>query len=1420
MVDDIEEGDENEFEVSQEQEEIDQENSSVQEGYATAETYAEHADVSADLDPWSLGGIDASSNAWAVADLEQSADQDNSNSQAAYVELTEEVEVDQEQEDIDQENVSEQEGETYSLASSDYVEVDLTGGLTDLEGTGISAEFVAKAQADLEQSAEQENSNSQVVARPEFATIGLVNGELEVEEQGQEDIDQSNESEQEGWAVAEAYSEHVDVESDSTIDAGLDGIAAESKALAFADLDQTVDQENDNSQTATGSEIGDDEEQGQEYISQENINAEWNELTEEWEPGQEGYAYATAESSYVEVSQSGALTANGGTGIDAESTAIAKAKLEQSADQDNSNSQLAILEAGEPGDEIEADQEQEEIEQENVSVQYGEAIAEATSDDVDVYQFGGLTAFEDGINAELTAVAIAKLEQDADQSNINSQTVIAVPGVAVDDVDQEQDIEQSNLNDQEGIAEAYATSGEVFVKTVNDPSEEDAVDATSEAVAVAEVDQEAYQENINSQLSVAAGELEQEADVDQENESEQEGFALAVAEADDVEVVQDGGTLYAGQDGIDADSSAKAVATVDQDVTQSNQTTHDLFDETYIEQENEAEQDGLALAAAASGAVTIDQVGNLDVGGDGINAHSSAEAEATVEQEIYQENLVNGVDNLYGDNDAYQSAAAAAIALANEVSISTDGKIFAGDDGVVGISSASADAEISQIRPEFVIGNPGVVDLAPLGHQYGFNGGRWFGDEPDAFAYAEADEVNILINGLIEAGDTGVVAISKADADAAGDYPVAVAIADDVNVEIWGKVKAQGTGVFAGSFAKAEVNGVECTDDSDGCYEEQGDVTVSVQKGKVQGGLGYYGVVVKGGDDNLIEIAKGATITSKSRMAILGGTEDETVDIFGKAWGDIDLDGGWNQVNVFAGGQLWSGDILNVGSGNFVINEGNWSPGGPGYLQTTLVDGNVVQTPTGKYSVDVNQGDATSDRIDIINGGTADLAGKVRPTVYNPVTGKENVTILTAQGGVTDSGIGVKDTAVVDYSLKVNPNDVVLGVDVDFAPKGLAKDEGGVGQHLNQVYKNGGPDGLWPVTHALLELETKGDLSNAYRSLSGEDYRDLSVSELYSLERFSKDQMNCPARNTAAVVAPVVAPVPLKLGSDGTPYAGPPTFIDENQCVWARVRYRNLQQDANSGSYGFDEDATGVSGGAQWAWNGPWYGGVSFGYENSDISGSPWFSSNGDRYRVAGSLKYVAGPWYVGGVIAGNWSNFDSSRLISFPGFASVATSSQDFSDIGGQLRVAYEVNRGSWYWKPMVDLNVTNVDMDSFTEKGGSGAALRVSSNDETVFSATPALEIGSEWVMANGALVRPYVRGGVSFYNDANFPVSASFAAAPGVAPFTTTGEIDDVLGDVSAGVSFMSVAGSVISFSYDGRFGDTIEEHSATAKGSVKF
>jgi hypothetical protein len=277
------------------------------------------------------------------------------------------------------------------------------------------------------------------------------------------------------------------------------------------------------------------------------------------------------------------------------------------------------------------------------------------------------------------------------------------------------------------------------------------------------------------------------------------------------------------------------------------------------------------------------------------------------------------------------------------------------------------------------------------------------------------------------------------------------------------------------------------------------------------------GVVVKGGDDNLIEIAKGGTITSKSRHAILGGEEDETVENSGLVWGDVDLDGGFNAFNNNQGGKFYSGDVIYLGAGNLLTNEGNLSPGGPWSLETSVLTGDLLQTPAGKYTVDVNMGKATSDRIDIVEGGWADLAGKVSPLISNPVTGKEKVTILTAEGGVIDNGIKVKDTAVADFALHVNPNDVELKVDVDFAPKGLDKDEVGWSapeQGLCMAARSG----LWPVTHALLELESQRSAMPTAAEWRG--LRDPSVSSSLR-ERFSR-QMNCPAGDRgcgAAVVA-------------------------------------------------------------------------------------------------------------------------------------------------------------------------------------------------------------------------------------------------------------------------------------------------------------
>jgi uncharacterized protein with beta-barrel porin domain len=142
-----------------------------------------------------------------------------------------------------------------------------------------------------------------------------------------------------------------------------------------------------------------------------------------------------------------------------------------------------------------------------------------------------------------------------------------------------------------------------------------------------------------------------------------------------------------------------------------------------------------------------------------------------------------------------------------------------------------------------------------------------------------------------------------------------------------------------------------------------------------------------------------------------------------------------------------------------------------------------------------------------------------------------------------------------------------------------------------------------------------------------------------------------------------------------------------------------------------------------------------------------------------------------------------------------------------------------------MVDIDVTQVHIDGFTERG-SNAALRVSGSDETVFSATPALELGRQSALAGGTLVRTFVRGGVTFYGDEDFALRSNFVySASGVPNFTTVTTLGNVVGDVTAGVTFLGAPGSFlgmssVTLSYDGRFGEDFEENAVGAKASVKF
>jgi uncharacterized protein with beta-barrel porin domain len=100
-------------------------------------------------------------------------------------------------------------------------------------------------------------------------------------------------------------------------------------------------------------------------------------------------------------------------------------------------------------------------------------------------------------------------------------------------------------------------------------------------------------------------------------------------------------------------------------------------------------------------------------------------------------------------------------------------------------------------------------------------------------------------------------------------------------------------------------------------------------------------------------------------------------------------------------------------------------------------------------------------------------------------------------------------------------------------------------------------------------------------------------------------------------------------------------------------------------------------------------------------------------------------------------------------------------------------------------------------------------------------ALELGGQFQWANGTQIRPYVRGGATFFDHTDFALQASFAGSPsGVGPFRIATKTDAVVSNVSTGVDFIAADGAELKLFYDGRFGDLVTEESGGVKVSLTF
>ncbi len=325
----------------------------------------------------------------------------------------------------------------------------------------------------------------------------------------------------------------------------------------------------------------------------------------------------------------------------------------------------------------------------NANLQAAAAVAVASSGSVTVDQRGSLSSVGNGITATSSATAAASLNQSATQSNTNSATA-TLDAPSTDAAIQAQLAAQANLNAQAGAAIAAATSGYVDVRSTDDPSQGNGITATSSAVAGASLSQTADQDNTNSAtttlppFAVVPNNVlvlrptqigVQLEGVLQANVNDQDGAAIATATSDYV-LVEQGGPLSAGLDGITATSSAVAGASLAQSADQSNSDTktieratgpapgeneHLVIPATValqlegVLQINASSQEGLAIATADAGSVEVNSHDDLSSGGNGITATSSAVAGASLGQSVTQSNTNSAERNRDGNPAAAAS---------------------------------------------------------------------------------------------------------------------------------------------------------------------------------------------------------------------------------------------------------------------------------------------------------------------------------------------------------------------------------------------------------------------------------------------------------------------------------------------------------------------------------------------------------------------------------------------------------------------------------------------------------------------------------------------------------------------------------------------------------------------------------------------
>lgn len=595
--------------------------------------------------------------------------------------------------------------------------------------------------------------------------------------------------------------------------------------------------------------------------------------------------------------------------------------------------------------------------------------------------------------------------------------------------------------------------------------------------------------------------------------------------------------------------------------------------------------------------------------------------------------------------------------------------------------------------------------------------------------------------------------------------------------------------------------------------------TVAVTVGaKVTGGTddGGVGVFIADGHDNTLTVnAAGAVVASSGGAAVLYETEGTVADgstlvinNSGTISGSVTGETGAITLNNLPGGTasdaaLYEADVVN--SGRLVVGgpasssstaQAKTSGGAHGSL-TTRITGDFTQTAGGAT---VAEADFSAQRGATLNvDGDANVSGNLE-VAARTLAPNVALTVLEAKGTLTGAFTAV-DTPAVDYQVARNGkqlNLTVASTRFENAFAAISANERQVGAHLDDVFRSGaGAYGALLAGISDLSAGTNGEAAygRALASLS------LGGSQAAAAAQSAQAQ----SRLDKAMSCPVFSP------ETGT--------MAEESCFWGEVGGASVDQ---SGRPGYDGTVWGMVGGIQVEVRPDWFVGVAAGYEDATYDSSDGLSNaDSETFYASGVVKRQFGNALLSGGFTGSYGTSDTERTIAVPGFTGTARGSSDVTTLAARVRAAYTLAHESTYLRPFVDFDVIYTHAGGYTETGAGIYNLKVNSQSETAFVATPAVEVGTQMQLDGGWSLDGFASAGLSLSTEDNWRTTASLVSAPaGSGAFATTLPVADVVGRVGVGVKLTSSNGFDATMEYGGAFGDDYASHNGFLRLSKRF